>query len=140
MTRDIDDILWKRGISSCPPVKEERWLTREEAVALINEWKKENIPKYNLHFSTMNKSRITSGVENVYLTVMTNELIERIRNSDDDPITTVAEYTHFMDNILAVSDIDHTITHQFTSYMGSASYDVLLYLKETEKEMNALWE
>ena len=115
----------------------ERWMTKDEAIVWLNVWRETSIPKYNLVFSTSFRSfYISSGVKNVYLNGLIDELISRVRESDHDPITTVAEYNYEMDNILAMSDIGHTITHRFAGFMERASYDVLLFLKEKEKEMN----
>jgi len=139
LARSIDSLLWKRGITTMgipEKVRNERWLTRDEAIVLLKVWRDQNVPKHNLYFPAIVKKIIASGTENVYLTGMINELIERIRESNDDPITTVADYYYEMDEVLATSDEDHFITHRFAGYMERASYDVLLFLKEKEKEMN----
>ena len=139
MARSIDSLLWKRGVvtTSVPEkVRNERWLTRDEAIAWLRVWEDQNVPKHSLYFPVIAKRIITSGVENVYLTGMIKELTERIRESNDDPITAVANYYYEMDEVLATSDDDHFITHRFAGYMERASYDVLLFLKEKEKEMN----
>lgn len=139
MARSIDSLLWKRGISTMnvpEKIRNERWMTREEAIAWLKVWREQNIPKHNLYFPILIKQKISSGVDNVYLTGMIEELIERIRESDDDPVTTVANYYYEMDEVLATSADDHFITHRFAGYMERASYDVLLFLKDKEKEMN----
>ena len=105
----------------------------------INVWREMNVPKHNLRFPTMTKWSITSGVEYVYLNFMVDELIDRVRKSQYDPITAVAEYYYEMDEILSMSDNDHHITHYFAGYMERESYDVLNYLREKEKEMNSVW-
>ena len=139
MARGIDSLLWKRGVAttSVPEkVRNERWLTREEAIAWLKIWRDQNMPKHNLYFPAIVRKTIASGTENVYLTGMINELIEQIRESNDDPVTTVANYYYEMDEVLATSDDDHFITHRFAGYLERASYDALLFLKEKEKEMN----
>ena len=128
MARSIDAVLWKRGIVTTgisSKFKNEKWMTREEAVVWLRVWKDQNVPKHNLYFSVMNPKRITSGTENVYLTGMINELIELVRESNDDPITTVANYYYEMDEVLAMSDDDHFITHRVAGFLERASYDVL---------------
>ena len=140
--RNVDDVLLRRGVITRPVgfdyrnMKEEKWMTRDEAVTWLTVWREQNVPKHNLYFPITIKRSITSGVENVYLNGMIDELIERVRESNEDPITAVAEYYYEMDEILATSDDDHYITHRFAGYMERASYDVLIFLKEKEKEMN----
>lgn len=140
-----DDILRQQGITTRPsnfpwnkmdgPV---HWLTKDEAIMFINEWRKEAVPQNNLYFSRIlpNKFHLSSGFKNVYANAMLDLLIERIKKSDHDPITVVAQYNYEMDDILAVSDMDHHVTHYFASFMERESYDLLLYLKDKEKELN----
>ena len=135
MVRSIEQLLRKRGIMTTP-VKEERWLTRDEAIVCLRIWSAQNIPRHNLYYSMMSKTEITSGVENAYLTGMIGQLIELIRESDEDPVSVVAGYYSDMDEILSTSDDDHFITHRVAGYLENAAHDVLLFLKEIEKEMN----
>lgn len=142
---DFDRYLRQQGITTRPadfPWQKmddaERWLTKDEAIELINIWRHEAIPTKNLYYATIQCSKIhlSSGVRNAYLNVMLDLLIERIRKSDHDPITVVATYNYDMDNILAMSDMEHQITHRFAGFMERSSYDLLLYLKDKEKELN----
>lgn len=136
MQQNADEVLYEKGITCFPARKNKpRWLTREEAVCLLFAWKDQNIPKYNLDFGPRMKMVITSGLENVYLTGLIDELIERIRNGYMDPISEVAEYWYEMDEILATSDDDHFITHRFAGFMANSAYEVLNYLKKKEKEL-----
>ena len=145
MEAEIDKVLRERGITTRPvnyPWKlmddAEKWMTRGEAIAWLNEWRKECIPRFNLTFVPVSKlSRgYSSGWKNVYLNGLIDQLIERIRKSHHDPVTVVAEYNWEMDGILTMSDLSHKVTHQFAGFMERASYEVLLFLKEKEKEMN----
>ena len=135
MVRSIEQLLRKQGITTTP-IKEERWLTRDEAITCLKIWSAQNIPRHNLYYSLMSKTEITSGVENAYLTGMIGQLIELIRESDEDPVSVVAGYYSDMDEILSTSDDDHFITHRVAGYLENAAHDVLLFLKEIEKEMN----
>ena len=135
MVRSIEQLLRKQGITTTP-IKEERWLTRDEAITCLKIWSVQNIPRHNLYYSLMSKTEITSGVENAYLTGMIGQLIELIRESDEDPVSVVAGYYSDMDEILSTSDDNHFITHRVAGYLENAAHDVLLFLKEIEKEMN----
>ena len=142
----IDEILQKRGISTSAydrPWKElkspEHWLTKDEAIMLLKIWKQEYILNHNLYYIAVSKIRnygYSSGFKHSYLNTLIDILIDRIQNSDHDPITTVAEFNYMMDDVLAMSDNDHRLTHRFAGFMERASYEVLLYLKEKEKELN----
>lgn len=143
MKKDIDQILYERGITCGHfwPISGKvipRELTKEEGLMYLKVWGELNIPKYNLHYPMMAKLSITSGVENVYLTGMIRELYKRIVKSDEDPVTVVAEYNHEMDEVLALSDNDHIITHHFAGYLERSSYDLLQYLKDKEREVNPI--
>lgn len=142
----IDETLQERGISTSryglPTEKlklPEHWLTKEEAVLLLNIWKEEYIQKHNLYYMPISRIRdygYSSGFKYAYLCEMIDMLVVRICHSKHDPITTVAEFNYEMDDVLAVSDDDHRITHRFAGFMERSSYEVLLYLKEKEKELN----
>ena len=95
----------------------DRLLTVREAVLLLNEWRRLNIPRYNLDFSIGFSRAITSG-------------------RHDDPITEVANYYYELDEVLAMSDDDHYVTHRFASYMENATHDIMNYLHKKEKELN----
>ena len=136
LIRNVDDILRERGIITTPKEDDYVWMTREEAIAYMRAWKDFFIPKYNLDFSYRIKTRLTSGSEYVYATGMINDLIERVRESNYDPITTVAMYYYEMEEVLATSDDSHFITHRIAGYLENASYSVLSYLQKKEKEMN----
>lgn len=142
---DLDRYLRQQGISTRPmdfPWQKmddnERWLTKDEAIRLINEWREEAIPTKNLYYARIKCSLVqfSSGVRNAYLNTMLDYLIERIKKSDHDPITVVATYNYEMDDVLAMSDADHRVTHRFAGFMERSSYDLLLYLKDKEKELN----
>ena len=144
MSDVIDDLLRKRGITTPPDVEwfklkgPKRWITKEEAIVALNVWRETCVPKYNLYYPPAfnHHYTISSGVKNVYLNGLIDDLIERIEISFHDPITVVAEYNYEMDNILTMSDNSHHVTHQFAGFMERASYEILLYLKEKEKELN----
>ena len=143
MKKDIDQILHERGIMTRRYAYNEgkvipRELTQREGLIYLKVWGELNIPKYNLHYPMMTKWSITSGVENAYLTGMVRELSRRILKSNEDPVTVVAEYNHEMDEVLALSSDDHTITHYFAGFLERSSYDLLLYLKDKEKEVNPI--
>ena len=114
----------------------DRPLTKEEAVALLIVWRDQNIPKYNLDFSPAIKRHITSGLENVYLNGLWGILMDQIRDSPYDPITVVANYYYEMDDILAMSDDDHFVTHRFASVMENAAHDIMSFLMEQERSLN----
>ena len=113
-----------------------RLMTPQEAVVWLMAWRKENVPLYHLDFSDNMKRCITSGLEFVYLNYLVDTLIKRIRESYTDPITEVANYYYEMDDVLAMSDDGHYITHRYASYMENAAHDILSYLSKKEKEMN----
>ena len=113
-----------------------RVLNKDEAVTWLMTWRKENIPLYHLDFSEKMKYCITSGLEFIYLNQLVDILIDRIRQSPFDPITEVANYYYEMDDVLAMSDDGHYITHRYASYMENAAHDILNYLTRKEKEMN----
>lgn len=142
---DLDGYLRDQGITTRPmdfPWQQmddnERWLTKDEAIELINIWRNEAIPSKNLYYPRIKCSLIhfSSGVQNIYLNAMLDYLIEQIRESSHDPITVVATYNYDMDDILAMSDASHRVTHRFAGFMERSSYDLLLYLKDKEKELN----
>ena len=143
---EIDEALQKKGISTAAynkPWKElngpERWLTKDEAIDLLNIWRRDYILHHNLYYVAVSKIRnygYSSGFMHAYKECMIDILIDRIRKSDHDPITTVAEFNYEMDDVLAVSDNDHRLTHRFAGFMERSSYEVLLYLKDKEKELN----
>lgn len=110
-------------------------MTKEEGVACLRAWKNHYVPKFNLDFGPGIKRRITSGLENVYLTALIEDLIERIRNSEFDPITEVAMYYYEMDEILALSDDDHFVTHRFAGFMEESAHDILNFLQKIEAEL-----
>ena len=145
MEENIDRLLRKRGVTCYS--KDLNWknmdgpekiMTKEEALAWLSVWRSENIPKYNLYFPPVAymKRGICSGMKNIYLNGLVDELAERIRMGRYDPVTTVADYNYEMDNLLAMSDNNHHVTHRFVGFMERASYEILLFLKEKEKEMN----
>ena len=143
MNKDIDQILHERGIMTRRYAFNggkviPRELTKTEALTYLKVWSEMNIPKYNLHYPMKTKWSITSGVENVYLTEMIHELSILILKSNEDPVSVVAEYQHEMDEVLALSDNRHTITHYFAGYLERASYDLLLYLKDKEREVTPI--
>lgn len=113
-----------------------RVLNKDEAVTWLMAWRNENVPVYNLDFSEKMKYCITSGLEFIYLNQLVDILIDRIRQSPFDPITEVANYYYEMDDVLAMSDDGHYITHRYASYMENAAHDILNYLTRKEKEMN----
>ena len=114
----------------------ESWyMTKQEAVVWLMAWADDYIPEYNLDFGPAMKHRITSGMTNVWLHGLINELIHRILAGMEDPITEVAMYYYEMDEILALSDDDHLITHRFAGFMEEWAHCVLSYLKKKEKEM-----
>lgn len=114
----------------------DRLLTVREAVLLLNEWRRLNIPRYNLDFSIGFSRALTSGHEYVFLNYLVDYLIKRIEKGHDDPITEVANYYYELDEVLAMSDDDHYITHRFASYMENATHDIMNYLHKKEKELN----
>jgi len=145
MVRSIEQLLRKRGIVTNhipsaqfrpPSVTDGKWLSREDAVRCLKIWAEHNIPRHNLYYSVMSKTEITSGVEHAYLTGMIEQLIELVRESDEDPVSVVYGYYQEMDDLLSTSDDDHFITHRVAGYLENAAHDVLLFLKEIEKEMN----
>lgn len=115
---------------------EDRFLTKKEAVALLFAWREANSPKYNLDYRFGYSRYITSGVEHSFIEELLSTLIERIRNSNQDPITEVASYYYEMDEVLATSDDDHFITHNFASFMENKAHDIMNYLRKCEKEIN----
>ena len=120
-----------------PERDEPRYMTKEEAVVWLMAWADDYIPKYNLDFGPSMKHRITSGLEHVWLHGLVDELIDRVRNGNEDPTTEVAMYYYEMDEILALSDDSHLITHRFAGFMEEWAHCILSYLKKKEKEM---WE
>lgn len=114
---------------------EPRYMTREEAVVWLMAWAEHYIPKYNLDFSPAMKQRITSGVSYVWLHGLINELIDRVRNGTEDPITEVAMFYYEMDEVLALSDDNHLVTHRFAGFMEEWAHCILSYMKKKEKEM-----
>ena len=112
-------------------------MTKEEAVVCLLAWKDRYVPKHNLDFGPEMKRGITSGLENVYLNGLIEDLIERIRNSEFDPITEVAMHYYELDELLATSDDDHFITHRFVGYMEDSTHAILSYLQKIEREI--LW-
>ena len=113
----------------------DRWLSKDEANALLQVWRDENIPVTNLDFSLKCTHKITTGVENVILNLMCDKLYNRINTSAYDPITEVAGYYYEMEEILATSDDDHIITHRYASYLENAAHDLLGFFIKKEKEI-----
>lgn len=115
--------------------KEGDWMTNAEGVIWLKAWKRERVPKYNLYFPRRTlKNGISSGIEAVWQNCLIDELIERVRNSEFDPVTEVAMYYYEMDEVLAMSDDDHFITHRFAGYMSEQAHAILSYLQKIEKE------
>ena len=136
--RDIDAILYRNGVAVMTDKKNEpeKWLTKEQAIAWLAVWRDCRVPKYNLDFSIRTKRGISSGTESAYISHLLNTLIERIRESNDDPLTVVGRFWYAMDEILATSDDDHYITHQFAGFMENETHRILNFLQRKEKEMN----
>ena len=146
MKKDVDQTLKEngiiiRGISPFPSSKQkkpQRWMTKEEALFYLRVWEETNVPKHNLNYPTMTRFAVTSGVENSYLTTMIRDLARLVIKSDLDPITVVAQYNQDMEEVIAMSDNNHFITHYVAGFLDRWSYEVLLYLKEKEKELNSI--
>lgn len=114
---------------------EPRCLTKDEAIVWILAWAETSIPKYNRDYQSSMRNHITSGVAASWMQGLVDELIDRIRNGTEDPITEVAMYYYEMGDIIERSDDDHVITHRFAGFMEEWSHCILSYLKKKEQEM-----
>ena len=70
----------------------------------------------------------------VYTNYLIDELIRRIRKSDDPPLTVVYDLYSMLDDILAESDDDHFHTHGFASILEHECGNILRYLKDKEDD------
>lgn len=112
-------------------------MTREQAVVWLMAWREQYIPKYNLDFSDNIKRYVTTGVASVWMNALVDDLIDRVQNGTEDPITEVAMYYYDMDEVLALSDDSHLVTHRFAGFMEEWAHTILSYLQKKEREM---WE
>ena len=78
----------------------------------------------------------------VYRNFAVRELIRRIRQGDRSPLETVYALYSELDDVLAESDEDAFLTHQFAAEMENEVGDILRYLKrkDEEDEKNGLEE
>lgn len=111
-------------------------MTRDEGILLLEVWREFYVPKHGLDFSIRSLRYITSGTEYVYLNGLVDELEDRIRDdSEFDPVTEIGMYIEEMEEVLALSDNHHFITHRYCSFMQSAAHDILWFLIRKEKNM-----
>ena len=108
-------------------------MTKGEAIIVIRQWQK-YIPKYNMKgLARKNYDLLYS----CWAQAVSEELIQEIRKDEkDDPIQTVRNFWSWMENILAYSDDNHTITHTFASTAENIARDILL---ELQKEAKHQW-
>lgn len=109
-------------------------MTREEAVSLLRRYRRD-VYRYNpkfIFFAKQNSLFKTC----VYGRFLIDEMIRRIRHSDEDPIETVYDIYSDLDWILGESDDDHFETHKFAAVMEYEAGNILRYLKTVERKRN----
>ena len=114
--------------------KEEAVTTREEAVSLLRRYRRDvyrSRPKRELFTMKQYDAVVYSCVYGRYLV---DELIRRIRCTDEPPIHVVYDLYSALDDVLSESDDDHFETHRFAAIMEHEAGNILRYLKTIEKE------
>lgn len=109
-------------------------MTREEAVSTLRRYRR-LVFRYDDKFILFPKKNALFR-ECVYGKILVDEIIMRIRESDDDPIRIVSQLYSQLDFILGDSDDDHFETHAFAALMECLTGDILQYLQKIEKEKN----
>ena len=109
-------------------------MTREETISLLR--------RYRRDVYAYSPKRVILPGQNawfhicVYGKVLVNELIQRIRASQDDPIQMIERFYSDMDFILGESDDDHFVTHRFAAIAEAECGNILRYLKNIERKKN----
>ena len=114
--------------------KEEAVTTREEAVSLLRRYRRDvyrSRPKRELFTMKQYDAVVYTCVYGRYLV---DELIRRIRCTDEPPIHVVYDLYSALDDVLSESDDDHFETHSFASLLENECGDILRYLKHMEAE------
>lgn len=107
-------------------------MTKDQAVAYLRDYRKFCGHVFN-ESALWNQLRV--NYRNLcYRRYLISVLIQRIKDSDYDPIYTVQHTVWELDNILGESDEDHFITHKFAAVMESEACFILRYLKAMEGE------
>ena len=146
-TEESGDVVDNTTASSAfSEEKEATWLTRNEGLMWIRAWREIYIPKRirdwapwkgkKLDFGPKSRKTVTSGVAWVWMNGLADELEERIAKGADDPVSEVAAYLDEMDEVLALSDESHYVTHRYAAFMWDAAHDALWYLMRKEQTRN----
>ena len=109
-------------------------MTRETAIGYLREYRRimRRNPIIRSRASRFNmRCRIDFKTE-VYTACLIDELIDRIRRSERDPIEIVREFYYWMDNVICSSE--RAMTWEFTGTMENIASDILSYLREKEKK------
>lgn len=109
-------------------------MTRDEAASVLRRYRR-SVFRYNEKYMIFSK-RNTLFRECVYGKILVDEIIRRIRESNEDPIKVVSRLYSKLDSILGDSDDDHFETHAFAALMEYLTGDILQYLQKIEKEKN----
>lgn len=107
-------------------------MTQEEAISTLRRYRR-SVFRYDEKIVPFPKKNALFK-ECVYGKILVDEIIRRIREFDDDPISIVSRLYSKLDFILGDSDDDHFETHTFASLMEYLTGDILRCLKRIEKE------
>lgn len=109
-------------------------MTKTEAVQWLCEYRDENT-LLNVKPNPYGRPGVPNDFEcNVYLDGLVNILIHDIYTLNVDPVTIVADMYYRFDDVLAESEEDHFVTHNFCAYMEYLTHDMYNYLCKKEKQ------
>lgn len=109
-------------------------MTREEAISLLRRYRR-TVYRYNSRYVPFTKQD-TLFKTCVYGRFLIDEMIRKIRYSEDGPIETVYDIYSDLDWVLGESDDDHFETHRFAALMEYEAGNILRYLKTVERKQN----
>lgn len=109
-------------------------MTKEKAITLLRRYRRsEYLDRFNLSIFL---ERDPEFLRCIYGRHLIDELIRMIRESSYDPIDVVWQLYSDLDTVLAESDDDHFITHNYAARMEHECGMIMRYLKRADKEKN----
>ena len=105
-------------------------MTRDEAIWWLRKYRR-GIPKYNYNYGVLRNN--PDFLYQSFEQHLVKEAIDRIESQPDkSPTEVIWELYSMLDQVLAESDDDHLITHNYASMMELIARDMLRYLREKE--------
>lgn len=106
-------------------------MTQDQAITYLREYRR--FCGHVFNESALYRSMRIKHRDLCYRRYLVSELIQRINDSDDDPIRTVEDVIAELDFVLGESDDDHFVTHRFAAAMEYEAHYILRYLRAKEK-------